>query len=108
MNGTIVSRYSNQSGRYIVGKRMTRPANPYFRSQMNMTYFEKFLDVLQNIEPNDNKFRSKDEYEIRYDRVTSRDGSKSKYAFIDIPCEDLSFAFSKKTGRLAFIVNYKD
>ena len=85
-----------------------RPANPYYRSQMNMTYFEKFLDVLQNIEPNTNQFRSKDEYKIVYDRDTSRDGSKSKYVYIDIPCEDLSFAFSKETGRLAFIVNYKE
>ena len=50
----------------------------------------------------------KDEYKIAYDRDTNRDGSKSKYAFIDIPCEDLSFAFSKESGRLAFIVNYKD
>jgi hypothetical protein len=101
----VVSRYSNQGEKYIGAKRMM---NPYYKSQANMTYFEKMLDVFQNIEPNDNKFRSKDEYKIRYDRITNRDGSKSKYAFIDIPCEDLSFAFSKKTGRLAFIVNYKD
>ena len=50
----------------------------------------------------------KDEYKIVYDRDTNRDGTKSKYAYIDIPCEDLSFAFSKETGKLAFIVNYKD
>ena len=85
-----------------------KPTNPYYKSQMNMTYFEKMLDVFQNIEPNDTNFRSKDEYKIVYDRDTDRDGSKSKWAFIDIPCEDLSFAFSKETGRLAFIVNYKD
>ena len=85
-----------------------KPANPYSRSQMNMTYFDKMLDVLQNIEPNEPKFRSKDEYKIHYDRVTSRDGEESKWAFIDIPCEDLSFAFSRETGKLAFIVNFKD
>ena len=85
-----------------------KPANQYFRSQMNMTYFEKLLDVLQNIEPNTTKFRSKDEYKIAYDRDTNLDGTKSKYVYIDVPCEDLSFAFSKETGKLAFIVNYKD
>ena len=85
-----------------------KPTNPYYRSQMNMTYFEKFLDVLQNIEPNTNNFRMKDEYKISHDRVEHRDGSPSKYAYIDISCEDLSFAFSKETGKLAFIVNYKD
>jgi len=85
-----------------------KPTNPYYRSQMNMTYFEKMLDVFQNIEPNDTNFRSKDEYKIAYDRDTNRDGTTSKYAYIDIPCEDLSFAFSKETGKLAFIVNYKD
>ena len=84
------------------------PTNPYFRSQMNTTYFDKMLDVFQNIEPNDNNFRMKDEYKISYDRVHNRDGTLSKYAYIDIPCEDLSFAFLKETGRLAFIVNYKD
>ena len=73
-----------------------------------MTYFEKMLDVFQNIEPNDTNFRSKDEYNISYDRDINRDGTKSKYVYIDIPCEDLSFAFLKETGRLAFIVNYKD
>ena len=85
-----------------------KPANAYYRSQMNMTYFEKMLDVFQNIEPNDTNFRSKDEYKISHDRVDQRDGSPSKYAYIDISCEDLSFAFSKETGKLAFIVNYKD
>jgi hypothetical protein len=84
------------------------PANPYSRSQMNTTYFDKMLEVLQNIEPNDTNFRSKDEYKISYDRVHNRDGTLSKYAYIDIPCEDLSFAFLKETGKLAFIVNYKD
>ena len=74
----------------------------------NTKYFNQFLEVLQNIEPNTHKFRMKDEYKISYDRVEHRDGSKSKYAYIDIPCEDLSFAFSKETGKLAFIVNYKD
>ena len=85
-----------------------KPTNPYYRSQMNMTYFEKMLDVFQKIEPNDTNFRSKDEYKISYDRVHNRDGTLSKYAYIDIPCEDLSFAFLKETGKLAFIVNYKD
>ena len=75
---------------------------------MNMTYFEKMLDVFQNIEPNNNNLRSKDEYKISYDRDTNHDGTRSVYAYIDIPCEDLSFAFLKKTGKLAFIVNYKD
>ena len=84
------------------------PANPYSRSQMNTTYFDKMLEVLQNIEPNDPQFRSKDEYKIIHDRVTDRDGTESKWAFIDIPDEDLSFGFSRKTGKLAFIVNYKD
>ena len=74
----------------------------------NKKYFNQFLEVLQNIEPNTSQFRSKDEYKIVYDRDTNRDGTKSKYAYIDIPCEDLSFAFSKETGKLAFIVNYKD
>tara|TARA_R110000824_G_scaffold32177_2_gene104109 strand:- start:1743 stop:1964 length:222 start_codon:yes stop_codon:yes gene_type:complete len=73
-----------------------------------MTYFEKMLDVFQNIEPNDNNLRSKDKYKLSYDRVDHHDGSESKYAYIDISCEDLSFAFSKETGKLAFIVNYKD
>ena len=50
----------------------------------------------------------KDEYKISHDRVEHRDGSPSKYAYIDVPCEDLSFAFLKETGKLAFIVNYKD
>jgi len=50
----------------------------------------------------------KDEYKISHDRVEHRDGSKSKYAYIDVSCEDLSFAFLKETGKLAFIVNYKD
>jgi len=85
-----------------------KPTNPYFKSKMNTTYFDKMLEVLQNIEPNDTNFRSKDEYKISYDRVHNRDGTLSKYAYIDIPCEDLSFAFLKKTGKLAFIVNYKD
>ena len=85
-----------------------KPTNPYYRSQMNMTYFEKMLDVFQNIEPNDTNFRLKDEYKISYDRDINRDGTKSKYVYIDISCEDLSFAFLKETGRLAFIVNYKD
>ena len=75
---------------------------------MNTTYFDKMLDVFQNIQPNDNNFRMKDEYKISYDRVHNRDGTLSKYAYIDISCEDLSFAFLKETGRLAFIVNYKD
>jgi hypothetical protein len=74
----------------------------------NKKYFNQFLEVLQNIEPNTSQFRSKDEYKISYDRVNQRDGSSSKYAYIDVPCEDLSFAFSKETGKLAFIVNYKD
>ena len=74
----------------------------------NKKYFNQFLEVLQNIEPNTHQFRMKDEYKIAYDRVEHRDGSQSKYAYIDIPCEDLSFAFSKETGKLAFIVNYKD
>ena len=74
----------------------------------NKKYFNQFLEVLQNIEPNDPQFRSKDEYKIIHDRVTDRDGAESKWAFIDIPDEDLSFGFSRKTGKLAFIVNYKD
>ena len=74
----------------------------------NTKYFDQFLEVLQNIEPNNTNFRSKDEYKISYDRVHNRDGTLSKYVYIDIPCEDLSFAFLKETGRLAFIVNYKD
>lgn len=74
----------------------------------NTKYFNQFLEVLQNIEPNDNNYRTKDEYKISYDRVNHHDGSASEYAYIDIPCEDLSFAFLKKTGKLAFIVNYKD
>ena len=85
-----------------------KPTNPYYRSQMNTTYFDKMLDVFQNIEPNDTNFRSKDEYKISYDRVHNRDGTLSKYVYIDIPCEDLSFAFLKETGKLAFIVNFKD
>ena len=85
-----------------------KPTNTYYRSQMNTTYFDKMLDVFQNIDPNDTNFRSKDEYKISYDRVHNRDGTLSKYVYIDIPCEDLSFAFLKETGRLAFIVNYKD
>ena len=74
----------------------------------NTKYFNQFLEVLQNIEPNTSQFRSKDDYQISHDRVDQRDGSPSKYAYIDIPCEDLSFAFLKETGKLAFIVNYKD
>ena len=74
----------------------------------NTKYFDQFLEVLQNIEPNDTNFRSKDEYKISYDRVHNRDGTLSKYAYIDISCENLSFAFLKETGKLAFIVNYKD
>jgi len=74
----------------------------------NTKYFNQFLEVLQNIEPNTSQFRSKDDYKISHDRVDQRDGSASEYAYIDIPCEDLSFAFLKKTGKLAFIVNYKD
>ena len=74
----------------------------------NTKYFDQFLEVLQNIEPNTHQFRSKDEYKIVHDRVKHRDGSLSKYAYIDVPCEDLSFAFLKETGKLAFIVNYKD
>ena len=58
----------------------------------------------------------KDEYKISHDRVEHLDispsgryhANRAKYAYIDIPCEDLSFAFSKETGKLAFIVNYKD
>jgi hypothetical protein len=77
----------------------------------NTKYFDQFLEVLQNLEPEDDpsvgRYRSK-KYTISYDRIENRDGSLSKFAFIDVPQEDLSFAFLKKTGKLAFICNDKD